>query len=315
MSRVIGIDVGGTKIAVGLSGGPGPEPAAKVRLPSGEDALARALAAARRLDGAPAAVGFSTCGVIKDGRVRLSPNVPGWDGLELPRLLREEYGAIPVAIDNDVNAAAAAELRWGALRGVSQGVYVNLGTGLASALVIGGQVVPGAHGAAGEIGYLVDTPEEPAFAEGRAPLEERLSGSGLAARGSALLGREVTTADLFAQASAGKRGPEGGRGRPGHAGLLANPRLPEGAVQEMMDEAVGALGVCVANLCVVLDPERVVIGGGMMRAADYLLPRVTAVVRRVVPFPPEIRPARFADDAPLMGALALGHAALSSGAR
>ncbi|MEU7002014.1 ROK family protein [Nonomuraea sp. NPDC046570] len=301
MSRVIGIDVGGTKIAVGLSGGPGPEPAAKVRLPSGEDALARALAAARRLDGAPAAVGFSTCGVIKDGRVRLSPNVPGWDGLELPRLLREEYGAIPVAIDNDVNAAAAAELRWGALRGVSQGVYVNLGTGLAAALVIGGQVVPGAHGAAGEIGYLVDTPEEPAFAEGRAPLEERLSGSGLAARGSALLRREVTTADLFAQASAGERRPEGD--------------LPEGAVREMMDEAVGALGVCVANLCVVLDPERVVIGGGMMRAADYLLPRVTAVVRRVVPFPPEIRPARFADDAPLMGALALGHAALCSGAR
>ncbi|MFI7128497.1 ROK family protein [Nonomuraea sp. NPDC050153] len=283
MTRVLGIDVGGTKVAIGVSTADGPSLSAHLRLDTGPDTLARALAAARALDGAPAAVGFSTCGVIRDGVVRLAPNVPGWEGLELPRLLEEAYGATPVAIDNDVNAAAAAELRWGALRGVTTGVYLNLGTGLAAALVVDGRVVPGAHGAAGEIGYLQVTPGEPAFADGRVPLEERVSGGALAARGAAALGRPVTAAEL----------------------------LGEGQARELVDEALRTLAMSVANLCVMLDPERLVVGGGMMGAADLILPRLAAEVGRAVPFPPEVRPAHFAADAPLLGALALARAAVA----
>ncbi|MFI9557690.1 ROK family protein [Nonomuraea endophytica] len=290
MSQVLGIDVGGTKIAVGVSGADGPEVTARERLDTGPDALARALAAARRLDRHPAAVGFSTTGVIRDGVVRLSPNVPGWDGLELPRLLAEEFGDIPVAIDNDVNAAAAAELRWGALRGVSTGLYLNLGTGLAAALIVGGAVVPGAHGAAGEIGYLQVEPGEPAFADGHVPLEERVSGSGLARRASALLGRPVTTAHLLT-----------------HYSQAAGP---ESAVRDLVTQALRLLAVSVANLCVMVDPERLVVGGGMMGAADVIMPGLVAEVRRAVPFAPEVRQARFSDDAPLLGALALAHAAI-----
>ncbi|MEV4578119.1 ROK family protein [Nonomuraea jabiensis] len=296
MTRVLGIDVGGTKVAIGVSTADGPALSAHVRLDTGPDTLARALAAARSLDGAPAAVGFSTCGVIRDGVVRLAPNVPGWEGLELPRLLQEAYGATPVAIDNDVNAAAAAELRWGALRGVSTGVYLNLGTGLAAALVVDGRVVPGAHGAAGEIGYLQVTPGEPAFADGRVPLEERVSGGALAARGAALLGRPVTAAELLG----------GGRARE------PVDETPGGdPAQELVDETLRTLAMSVANLCVVLDPERLVVGGGMMGAAELILPRLAAEVGRAVPFPPQIRPARFADDAPLLGALALARAAVA----
>ncbi len=70
---------------------------------------------------------------------------PGWNGLELPRLLREEYGPIPIAIGDDVKGAVAAELRGGSRRGV----YLNPGTGLPAALVVGGEAVAGAHGAAG----------------------------------------------------------------------------------------------------------------------------------------------------------------------
>ncbi|MCA2222928.1 ROK family protein [Nonomuraea aurantiaca] len=290
MSRVLGIDVGGTKVAVGVSSSDGPEIVERIRLDTGAGTLERALAAARDLDGAPAAVGFSTCGVIRDGRIWLAPNVPGWEGLELPRLLREEFGAIPVAIDNDVKAAAAAELRWGALRGVSAGVYLNLGTGLAAALVVNGQVVNGAHGAAGEIGYLQAVPGEPAFADGHVPLEERVSGGALAARGTALLGRETTAADLFALSAS----------------------APDSAVAELVDEAIGLLAMNAANLCATFDPECLVVGGGMMGAADLIMPRLTAELRRAVPFPPEVRPARFTDDAPLLGALALAHAASQS---
>ncbi|MET7333946.1 ROK family protein [Nonomuraea sp. NPDC005650] len=283
MTRVLGIDVGGTKVAIGVSTADGPSLSAHVRLDTGPETLARALAAARALDGAPAAVGFSTCGVVRDGVVRLAPNVPGWEGLELPRLLEEAYGATPVTIDNDVNAAAAAELRWGALRGVTTGLYLNLGTGLAAALIVDGRVVPGAHGAAGEIGYLQVTPGEPAFADGRVPLEERVSGGALAARGAAVLGRPVTAAEL----------------------------LGEGQARELVDEALRTLAMSVANLCVMLDPERLVVGGGMMGAADLILPRLAAEIGRAVPFPPEVRPAHFTDDAPLLGALALARAAVA----
>lgn len=294
--RVLGIDIGGTKIAIGLSDADGPLLTEHVRMETGADPLATALAAARDLDGSPAAVGFSTTGVIRDGRVRLAPNVPGWEGLELPRLLREAYGSTPVAIDNDVNAAAAAELRWGALRGVTDGIYLNLGTGLAAALIVGGRVISGAHGAAGEIGYLLVDPGEPAFDAGRAPLEEQVSGSGLAARGTAVLGREVTAAELLAHASATTPDRAGWRGR--------------SAAWEVVDDALGTLAMSVANLCVVLDPSCLVVGGGMMGASELIIPRLEAELRRAVPFPPEVRAARFTDDAPLLGALALARTAL-----
>jgi glucokinase len=286
-ARVLAIDFGGTKIALATAavGSLDGRPDSTVRLQtlgaSGADqALRRTFDAARELLTGPAAVGVSTFGVLRGGRVRLAPNVPGWDGMALPELLRAEFGDAPVAIDNDVNAGAAAELRWGALRGVDVGLYVNLGTGLAAALVVGGRVVPGAHGAAGEIGYLRDNDTDPAFADGHAPLEDVVSGVALARRGSELLGRPVTAAELFE--------------------LRAEP-----AVAVLLDETVETLARTVANLCVVLDPERVVLGGGMMGAEQHIMPRIEAVLGRCVPFPPALAKARFADDAPLVGAMAL----------
>ena len=121
---------------------------------------------------------------------------------------------------------------------------------------------------------------ERGFADGRAPLEEIVSGAALAARGSALLGRPVTAHDLFV--------------------LRDDPM-----VSQLLDDAAKAIGVVVANLSITLDPERVVIGGGMMRAAQHILPLVSAQVARTVPFPPQIGAARFVDDASLLGALAL----------
>ncbi|MEU8264355.1 ROK family protein [Micromonospora sp. NPDC048999] len=284
--RVLAIDFGGTKVAMATAtatslGRLGTVLRLQTQPSAGADQVVRrSLEAARTLIAAPASVGVSTFGVVRGGRVQLAPNVPGWDGMELPRLLREEFGTIPVAIDNDVKAAARAELRWGALRGVDVGVYLNLGTGLATALVVGGTVVRGAHGAAGEIAYLISSAGESGFADGRAPCEELVSGAALAARGSAALGRPVTAHDLFT--------------------MHDDP-----TVRPLLDDATATLAMVVANVCITLNPERVVVGGGMMRAAHHILPRIRAEVGRTVPFPPTITTARFIDDAPLLGALAL----------
>ena len=198
---VLGIDFGGTKVALATADG-GPPLRGTLRLPTlapagAAQVVERSLAAARTLTRRPAAVGVSTFGVVSQDRIRLAPNVPGWDGLELPRLLREEFDTTPVVVHNDVNAAATAELRWGALRGVDLGIYLNLGTGLGGALIAGGRVLTGAHGAAGEIGYLLGADPTRCFVTGHAPLEEMASGGALAARGADLLRRDVTASELF----------------------------------------------------------------------------------------------------------------------
>ncbi|MGI5241559.1 ROK family protein [Dactylosporangium sp. CA-139066] len=283
--QVLAIDFGGTKVALGAApvGATEIRPGALVRLDTRGDegalqVLERAVAAARRLVAEPAAVGVATFGVVRDGVIRLAPNVPGWDGLPLPRLLADAFGGVPLAIDNDVNAGAAAELRWGALRGADTALYVNIGTGLAAALVAGGRVLPGANGAAGEIGYLRDRAGAPGFADDRAPLEEAVSGGALARRGSALLGRPVTAEELFAM-------------------------YPDPPVAALLDDALELLARTVANLSVVLDPQHVVLAGGLMGAAGHILPRVAAELAGAVPFPPRLAAARFVDDAPLLGAL------------
>jgi glucokinase len=286
-ARVLGIDFGGTKVALATAttGGAGHRLHRTLRLPTlaaegAAQVIERSLAAARSLTAGPAAVGVSTFGVVSQDRIRLAPNVPGWDGLELPRLLRAEFDEAPVVVLNDVNAAATAELRWGALRGVDLGIYLNLGTGLGGALIAGGRVLAGAHGAAGEIGYLLGADPTRCFATGHAPLEELVSGGALTGRGAALLRRDVTASELFDLVD--------------HAKVVA-----------LLANAIDALATAVANLCIAVDPQRVVIGGGMMSAAHHILPRVSAVAARAVPFPPEIVAARFIHDAPLLGAIAL----------
>lgn len=287
---VLGIDFGGTKIALATATTTGERlrtTRIETRAADGAEAvIRRTLDAARRLveagPGRLRTAGVSTFGVVRGGRVRLAPNVPGWDDLPLPAILRDGLGVAALNVDNDVNAAATAELDWGALTGTDVGLYVNLGTGTGAALIVGGRVVPGVHGAAGEIGYLLREPGEPGYAHGHAPLEEYTSGSGLAARGTTLLRRSVTAVDLAASRD-------------------------EPAVASLLDDAAATIGMTVANLATFLDPERVVVGGGM---ATAFLPAIASAVTRAVPFPPQVSTGRFVDDAPLIGAIALAVEAL-----
>jgi glucokinase len=287
---VLGIDFGGTKIALATAT-PAGERLRGTRIETraadgAAEVIRRTLVAARRLvestPGRLTTAGVSTFGVVRAGRVHLAPNVPGWEDLPLPAILRDGLGVSALKVDNDVNAAATAELDWGALAGTDVGLYVNLGTGTGAALIVGGRVIPGMHGAAGEIGYLLREPGEPGYAHGHAPLEEYTSGSGLAARGTTLLRRSVTAVDLAAS-----------RHQP--------------AVASLLDDAAATIGMTVANLATFLDPERVVVGGGMATAFQ---PAIAAAVTRAVPFPPPVRTGRFVDDAPLIGALALAVEAL-----
>ncbi|MCU1642057.1 MAG: hypothetical protein JWN03_2332 [Nocardia sp.] len=289
---VIGVDFGGTKTAIALADAHGAV-LERVRLDTRTDLgpdhiLARTAESVRRLEqaareglGLPVTGWAAVCpGVIRADGIQLTPNLPGWEKLALSARLAAEFGVAEVRVANDVRAAALAEVRFGALRGIDTGIYVSLGTGIAAALIVGGQVVPGAHQAAGEIGYM-----NPGFARvgavaaGRAPLEEYIAGRGLAQRASAALGSEITSEQLFRRTD-----PEARK-----------------LVRHMLETLATALG----NLAALVDPARIVIGGGMMAAADVILPPLTDLVASATAFPPEIRAAHFLADASLHGAVTL----------
>src|SRR4051794_27447993 len=284
---VLALDFGGTKIDVG-SARPDGELIISERIETQADrgalqAVERALDLARdvaeRTEGECLGAGAVSPGVVGDDGVLLAPNVPDWDRLHLPALLRDGLGVQSIAVANDVNAAALAEVRWGALSGCEVGLFVSLGTGVKAGLVIGGKVFEGAHGAAGEIGYsLRDPADVSGFAGGHAPLEEFVGGRALGERATALVGARVTAADAF-----------------------SDPGLPASFVEEWL----AALTMHVANLAIALDPERIALGGGLMALADTILPALRERVAVAVPFPPEIVPARFLQDGALRGAAAL----------
>lgn len=288
---VLGLDFGGTKIALAVGDLSGRRLRGTVidsRDGSGDaaEALARSLAAAQELL-APGeelvGVGAATLGIPYDDRVELAPTFPGWGELPFGRLVRDAFPGVPVRLATDVKAAAEAELRWGALAGCDPALYINLGTGLAVAIVAGGAVITGAHGASGEIGYnLRSATDVYVGGDGRTILEHVVSGQALETTGSARLGRPVTAADVFTMART----------------------QPEAAV--LTDEFVRELAMHLANLAIAVDPARIVVGGGLVRSWDQLEPGLRRALDAAVPFPPELSVARFPTEAPLIGALALG---------
>src|ERR1700735_3185482 len=160
---VLGIDYGGTKIATAVCDLSGrrlatrvidaePDGGARAAFDRGVRA-AKTLLAETAIDRPLAGVGVSTFGIPSEDSVALAPAIDGWEDLAMGRHLRAAFEGTPVTMATDVKAAALAEARSGALAGVDPGVYLNLGTGLAAAIVAGGRVLAGANGAAGEIGY------------------------------------------------------------------------------------------------------------------------------------------------------------------
>jgi glucokinase len=289
---VVAIDFGGTKIAVATANMTG-SILKQARLDTiasqgAQQILERTTVTVHSLiertmvdvGGQCVAVGVATPGIVHDHGVLLSPNIPGWEQVSLRETMRADLHIATVVAANDVKAAAMAEVLWGALKGADPAVYLSLGTGIAAAIVIGGRIVTGAHGASGEIGYnLRSVLDTSGAAQGRAPLEEAIGGRFIGERGSILLGESLSAADVF-----------------DHSDIRA---------RFLVDETLTELATHVANLAILIDPERIAVGGGLMSSGDIILPALAFRLGYAVPFPPEVVPARFLNDASLHGAIAL----------
>jgi glucokinase len=288
---VLGIDFGGTKIATAVCDLAGNKLAGAVVDSLGEQgaraSFEQGVKAARELleSSAPgiqvAAVGVSTFGIPYDDRVELAPAIDGWASLPLGRELQTAFPGAAIRMATDVKAAAQAEARWGALAGCDPAIYLNLGTGLAVAIVTGGHVLAGRHGAAGEIGYSLRSISDVGLAPAlRIPLEEIVSGQALQRR-AGQDGHQLTAAEIFAAAD--------------------QDASMDARVTEFIDE----LAFHVVNLTIAINPARIATGGGMTRSWARIEPRLSEALRVGVPYPPELVLAHFPHEAPLLGAVAL----------
>lgn len=282
--RTVAVDVGGTKVAAGLVDADGGLSAQRRRpTPVGDGAaLVEAIWALVAELGAPgAALGVGVAGFVDlDGVVRTSPNLPGLVDEPLARRLAARWPG-SVRVVNDADAAAWGEFRTGAGRDAASLAMLTVGTGVGGGLVLGGRLVRGAHGAAGELGHVVVDEGGPRCPCGNhGCLEAHASGTALARKarerhragtmtaGSPLAGEDVAGEDVTAAAAAGD--PDG-------VALLA--------------DAGFWLGVGMAGITNAFDPAVIVVGGGLAAAGDLLLEparqacaaRVLGASRRTLP--------------------------------
>jgi glucokinase len=296
-------------------------------------ALARELLAGR----APDVVGVSFGGPVDfaNGRVRRSDHVPGWEGFPLRDRLAVEFGC-PVAVDNDANVAVLGEHRFGAGRGFDDLLYVTVSTGVGGGWILGGRPWRGHEGLAGEIGHTVVDPHGPLCLCGQRGCVERLaSGPYMAAdyavaqavslrRGKDPLPNPLPKGEGTPIPSP-LGGARGGSAMGEQEDPLPNP-LPWGegtritgrdvaeraaagdeAARAILLRGAWALGVGLGNAANLINPQRIILGGGVTKVGEawWAEVRRAAASTAVAGVTFDVVPATMGDDAPLWGALAL----------
>ncbi|MBO9609488.1 MAG: ROK family protein [Paenibacillaceae bacterium] len=318
-----GLDIGGTKCAVslGLLREDGVSPLARVSFPTPQtpdaalaqlsDTLARLLAeqgasgagagaaasagqAGVAADGAGesaagaarlAAIGISCGGPLDStrGLVLSPPNLPGWDGIDAVGPFRSRFG-VPVALQNDANACALAEWKWGAGAGSRHMVFLTFGTGMGAGLILNGRLYAGANDMAGEIGHMRMEPDGPVGYGKAGSFEGFCSGGGIAQLAATMAGKRLRELAV-AGGEAASQAP---------AFCRTADELPHITAQKVGEAAqagdalalevfrvVGEqLGRGLAVLVDVLNPERIVIGSIYGRQQQLLEPVAMEALRR-----------------------------------
>lgn len=297
--RSLGIDLGGTKIALAVVSAGEVLSAARIDTPQTgfRDVIAAiAAAAAQLLDGQPAvaAAGIGSPGPLdyENGSIRWAPNIVGMEDAPIVAALEEALG-MSVILENDANAAGFAEHRYGSARGLPSSAYVTISTGIGGGLFIGDQVIRGAHGLGGEIGHMVLLPGGPVGGDGHlGTLESIAAGRSIGRDGSYGYGIPLDARGVFERARAGER-----------------------TAAAIVDNAARFTGIGLANISKIFDPAAFVLGGGLTGAGDFYLDRVRAAYEQGMQGYPraEIRLASLGRDAGVVGAAAVAEVAWRAG--
>jgi predicted NBD/HSP70 family sugar kinase len=309
---VIGGDIGGTNVRVAAADLFG-EPICDLKRPTAKqgsravglqllEMVNAVIDEASASHGRPLTLGISAPGVVdqRSGRVTsLAYNVVPEGGFDPLEVIRDRFD-LPVLVENNVNLAAVGEKWFGLARGVSTMVFIAIGAGVGLGIVIDDELVRGAHGAAGEIAYLplVGDPFNPRHRL-HGGLEDEIGAAGIVAAYGERRGPDdpelSSVHDVFELAAAGNA-----------------------AAQAVVDHVASRLGTAIATVCAILDPELVVLGGGI-GSSPLLLRPARGSAAALVPITARIETSRLGERAAVQGAIAIAlHAArailLSGGA-
>lgn len=219
-------------------------------------------------------------------RFRHAPNVPGWSR---PGVMSELREALPptVALDNDANLAAVGERSYGSGRDARTFVYVSVGTGIGMGVIIDGELYRGAHGAAGEVGYLPLGEDEAGGAAGRD------------ARRRGIL-EEAASADAVVR-TAKRLGMEGATSA---KRVFAAARAGDELALAAVDAEAQRLALVVGTVAAIVDPEFVLLGGGVGSNIDLLRPPLERRLGELTPLAPPVAEGELGQDATVLGAVA-----------
>ena len=281
----VGVDIGGTKTAVVVSVVPpdvagriefatrpadGPEPALRQIRDGIRGLVAQAGAAGIR------AIGVS-CGSPQDrvtGVIQAPPNLPTWVDVPIVSMLADEF-RVPCRLENDANAGAVAEFRFGAGRGVQNMIFLTMGTGLGGGIIADGRLMHGATDSAGEIGHVRLTARGPVGYHKAGSVEGWASGGGIAqvagkmVRAEVARGRATVLSHLLEN-----------NGSISARDLAEAAQQGDAVARRILASTGKRLGEALAILVDIVNPERIVIGGIAMRLGDLILNPARRVLRR-----------------------------------
>ncbi|MCU0507945.1 MAG: ROK family protein [Anaerolineae bacterium] len=270
---VVGVDLGGTKVLAGVVDREYKVLATAKRPTKGEtgvDAVVERIAKTVRDAVREAGMDFSDIAGVcsaapgalnpEDGIVRLAPNIEGWEDIPFAKLLSDQLSGTPVFIENDANLGALGELTLGAAQGVKNMVGIFVGTGIGGGIVLDGKIWRGSHMTAGEIGHVVVLAEGPVCGCGNRGCLESVASRTAIERDIRLglrTGRESMVPELLKQA---------GRERM-TSGILAQAyEARDPLVYEVITRAQHYLGIFIGSTINYIDPDMIVVGGGVAEA-------------------------------------------------
>ena len=264
---VLGVDIGGTKIAVGIVDRSG-KILAQGRTPmvANETPEAALDAVVSAIDSmlSPSAVDIEGIGICapgpldpKSGIVLNPPNLPCWRNFPLADKLRAKY-SVPVKVDNDANAAALAETLWGAAQGFHYVFYATIGTGIGTGIVFDGSIYHGKTGSAGEGGHVsIDYRGPVCLCGKRGCIEILAAGPAIGARARAKVAAEPSRGKIILDLVKGDISSITSQ----HVGKAFESGDP--LAREVLEETVHLLAIWLGNIVDLLDPDVIVVGGGV----------------------------------------------------
>jgi glucokinase len=277
-----GIDVGGTKIASALFTSDG-RMLGRTKIPIDQataEGPVRQIARlirhlgnkARKQGGELRAIGLCIPGVVfaRSGRV-WAPNIPGWDRFPLRQRLGMRT-AIPLVLDSDRSAYVLGEQWCGVARGIKDVVFLAVGTGIGAGILSGGRLIRGSRDIAGAVGWFGLDPRFKSEYAAMGCFEAEASGGSIGRKARELLAAGEPSSTLALVKSRAKRVTA--------LTVVESARTGDPLARHILDTAVIYLAMGVANIVSILNPEMVVLGGGLFQAADLLLEPVRREFKR-----------------------------------